>query len=115
MTTIFSSSVDDDVPPGIREIAARMERRRLADNDAPPFDLKTILAMVTLGSMLFTAGYNWREIMNLRTEYDKHVIETNVQHEKFMPRELADGQYRELHRRLDYLQTLLEQARDRKR
>lgn len=114
MTTIFSSSADDEVPPGMRA-RARLDRRRHDEPDTPPFDLRTILALVTLGSMLFTAGYNWREIANLRTEYDRHIIDQGVQNDKFMPRELAEGQYRELQRRLDYVQALLEQARDRKR
>lgn len=88
------------------------------DAPPPPVFVETwrgMAAIAAIVSMAFTVGYNWKEVTSLRTDYQQHLLDEQRARDGFALREVVDRQYLELQREVTYLQTLLEQARDRKR
>lgn len=120
MNSILMSPVDDDVPPGIRAAAERIESRSRRASDGDP-DLpraptwREIGAIIALVSMAFTVGYNWRELATLHADYDKQVLKNDDEHKTFKTRGESDIEYREIQRQLKEINDWLARADRRAR
>lgn len=125
MTTIFQGRYDD-LTPGLKSLADVLERRENAEargrreSDTPPEvapripSWREIGAVVFLVSMAYSVGYNWREVSNLRKEYDAHLMMESDPQRGFIPREVGETRYRLLIEELARINKTLEQLRDQK-
>lgn len=106
----LSLNQDDDPERSDR----RHGQSRRANDEVPPQFLETwrgLVAMAGIVSMAFTGGYNWKEVTSVRADHEafKKLVEDPIL--GYMPREVADTRYKEMLRRFDEMNRLLDQIR----
>ena len=118
MTSLHLSHTPDDQHwPTRWEPRSEEERRQHVDRrDDPPdpprtmkIDLKTILAIISLVSAIFTAGYNWRDVVALREVVKTNESENQLAHEGFVRKDVNDQHFESVQRQLNDQKALLEQ------
>jgi len=72
-------------------------------------DLKAILAIISLASAIFTAGYNWRDVVALREVVRNNESDNHLAHDGFVRKDVNDQHFESVQRQLNDQKALLEQ------
>lgn len=106
MTSLHLSRMhgDDALPPRLAEIV----ERRMGQTPIK-LDFKTVLAIVSLASAIFTAGYNWRDVVALREIVTLNADENKQAHETFVRKDVNDQHFDSVQRQLTEIKDALAQ------
>lgn len=110
MVSIFPPPDGPILPPGLQEIAARLDAK-----DRIWTLLKNTMLIVGFGTACFTGGYNAREIATMREAFDVHVSANDREHATFAKREVVDEQLKALTETIRAMQKQLDRIEEQGR
>lgn len=112
--------LNEALPPGIQNVIERRlhqidtQNARRGDDEPPRpmsfrVDIRSVTALIGVVAAIFTAGYNWRDIVALREVVTVNEQKNTEAHAGFARTDVSNEHFESLQRQLDEEKVLLEQ------